>query len=77
MGSEDDESDCSLGHYCQDHHHHLEVLGGFHHCQEEVVPPHYHCQDWHTLVEVIWVIPEIQMFCRMVGWDCVVASQQH
>jgi len=65
-GSEDDESDYSLGHYCQDHHHHLEVPGGFHHYQEEVVPPCYYCQehcclleDWHTPVEVIWVILEI------------------
>jgi len=36
--SEDDESDYSLHHYHQDHHHHLEVLGGFHHYQEEVFP---------------------------------------
>jgi len=81
VGSEDDESDYSLGHYHQDHHYHLEVLGGFHHYQEEVFPPHYQCQedrclleDQHTPVEVIWVIPEIRMFCQMVGWDCMVAS---
>ena len=55
MGSENDESDYSLGHYHWDHHHHLEVPGGFHHYQED------HCllEDRHTPVEVIWVIPEI------------------
>jgi len=81
MGSENDESNYSLGHYHQDHHHHLEVLGGFHHYQEEVFPPHYHCQedcclleDRHTPVEVIQVVPEIQMFYWMVEWDCAVDS---
>jgi len=80
-GSEDDESDYSLRHYHRDHHHHLEVLGGFHHYQEEVFPPRYQCQedhclleDWHTPVEVIQVVLEIRMFCQMVGWDCTVAS---